>query len=156
MKIINIREFIEEMSEKNIIEFLAVLNTLTNVYNDEDELKFMIKNFKKYILELPANVYIFVILNDNIIVGSGTIIIEQKIIHGFGRVGHIEDVVISNQYQGQGLGRKLINFLINQAKNNYCYKVILGCNNDKVNFYKKILSNKGGEIKISNQISYYL
>ena len=156
MKIININEIIEDISEKNIIEILSVLNTLTNVYNDEDELKFMIQNFKKYILELPTNINIFIIMHNNIVIGSGTIIIEQKIIHGFGKVGHIEDIVISNEYQGQGLGRKLINFLILKAKENNCYKVILGCNDDKVNFYKKTLSNKEGEIKISNQISYYL
>ena len=156
MKIVSIKDFVEEISEKNIIEFLAVLNTLTNVYNDEDELKFMIQNFKKYILELPTNIHIFVVVVDSIIIGSGTIIIEQKIIHGFGKVGHIEDIVISNEYQGQGLGRKLIDFLILQAKENNCYKVILGCSDDKVDFYKKILSNKGGKFKISNQISYYL
>lgn len=155
MKIVNIRNIIEEFSEKNIIEYLSVLNTLTNVYNDNDELRFMIKNFKKYILDLPTNINIFVILNNDIIVGTGTIIIEQKIIHGFSKIGHIEDIVINNEYQGKGLGRKLINFLILEAKENNCYKVILGCSDDKVNFYKKILSNKDGKVVISNQVSYY-
>ena len=116
MKIINIRNIIEDFSEKNIIEYLSVLNTLTNVYNDNDELKFMIKNFKKYILELPTNINIFIILNNDIIVGTGSIIIEQKVIHGFSKIGHIEDIVISNEYQGKGLGRKLIEFLVLEAK----------------------------------------
>lgn len=155
MKIINIRNKIEEFSEKNIIEYLSVLNTLTNVYNDNDELKFMIKNFKKYILELPTNINIFIILNNDIIVGTGSIIIEQKVIHGFSKIGHIEDIVMSNEYQGKGLGRKLIEFLVLEAKKNNCYKVILGCSDDKVDFYKKILSNKDGRLAISNQVSYY-
>ena len=155
MEIINIRNIIEDFSEKNIIEYLNVLNTLTNVYSDNDELKFMIKNFKKYILELPTNINIFIILNNGIIVGTGSIIIEQKVIHGFSKIGHIEDIVISNEYQGKGLGGKLIEFLVLEAKKNNCYKVILGCSDDKVDFYKKILSNKDGRLTISNQVSYY-
>ena len=156
MEIVNIISIIKNFSEKNIVEYLSILNSLTKVYNDDYELKFMIKNFKKYIYELSNNINIFVIIDNNIVIGSGTILIEQKIIHGFGKVGHIEDIVINNKYQGQGLGRKLIDFLLLEAKKNNCYKVILGCNNDKVGFYKKNFLNKDGKTVISNHISYYL
>ena len=154
MNILNLKDVVISFSEKNIIEYLSVLNCLTNVYNHEDELNFMIKNFKKYVLNLESNINIFVVYQNNNIIGSGTLIIEQKLIHGFGKIGHLEDIVIDSKYQGQGLGKHLVNFLINKAKENNCYKVIFGCNNDKLNFYLKNQPDKSTK-KIINQIGFY-
>lgn len=155
MKIESLKDAIVYFNEKNIIEYLSLLHTLSNVYDSDDELKYMIDNFKKQILKFPSNVNIFVILVDNIVVGSGSIIIEQKIIHGFSKVGHIEDIVIDKNYQGKGYGKKIIDYLINFARENNCYKITLGCNDNKVNFYK-ICQPKKSKLKVINQISYYL
>lgn len=155
MKIINIKEAIIYFNETNIIEYISLLHSLTNVYDNEDELKYMIDNFKRQIIKIPDNINIFVIMDNNIVIGTGTIIIEQKIIHGFGKIGHIEDIVIDKNYQGKGIGKKLINFLLNFAKENNCYKTILGCEDEKLNFYIKCQPEKS-KIKVINQISYYL
>ena len=39
------------------------------------------------------------------IVGSGTLLIEQKLIRSCGKAGHIEDIVISEKYRGKKLGK---------------------------------------------------
>ena len=155
MNIINLKDSIMYFNEQNIIEYLTLLNSLTTVYNNNEELKYMVTNFRKTVSDLPSTTTIYVIVNDKKIIGSGTLLIEQKIIHNYGKVGHIEDIIIDNNMRGQGLGKKLINYLISQAKIYNCYKVILGCDDSKVDFYKKC-NLYNSKIKVINQISYYL
>ena len=71
------------------------------------------------------------------IIATGTILIEDKLIHGMSKVCHIEDIVICNTNRGMGLGKGLISFLINIAKDEDCYKVILNCKKEYVGFYEK-------------------
>jgi len=78
-----------------------------------------------------------VILDDKV-VASTTLIIEQKFIHDGGLVGHIEDVVVSKEYQGKGIGEELILQVLDYAKKNNCYKTILDCTDDVKPFYEKI------------------
>lgn len=154
MNIFELKDLVNNFTEKNIISYISVLNCLTNVYNNEDELEFLIENFKDYVLSLPENIKIFIIFEMNDIIGSGTLVIESKIIHGFGKVGHIEDIVIDNKYQSKGYGSKLINFLIEKSKDMGCYKVVLNCEDDKVSFYEKN-TPENCRFKISKKVSYY-
>lgn len=39
------------------------------------------------------------------VVAAGTLLVERKFIHGCGKVGHIEDVVVSHALRGHSLGR---------------------------------------------------
>ena len=71
-------------------------------------------------------------------VGSTTLFIEPKFIHQGGFVGHIEDVVVAKEFQGKGIGEKLIKASLDFAKNNGCYKTILDCSDDIKPFYEKI------------------
>tara|TARA_B110000879_G_C11158634_1_gene508051 strand:- start:900 stop:1319 length:420 start_codon:yes stop_codon:yes gene_type:complete len=95
------------------------------------------KDFLTFIKNLPYNHMIYMILYENNIAGMGTIIIENKIIHNFGKVCHIEDIVIDNKFRGLGLGKELINFLAMKGKSFGCYKIILDCNDKMVGFYNK-------------------
>ena len=81
---------------------------------------------------------IFVAVIGDKIVGSTTLLIEQKFIHQGGKVGHIEDVVVSKEYQGQGVGEEIIKSVLDFAKQNQCYKTILDCNDDVKGFYEKL------------------
>lgn len=84
------------------------------------------------------NHVIFVaILNDKII-GSTTLLIEPKFIHKGGLVGHIEDVVVDKDFQGQKIGQELISASLEYAKNAGCYKTILDCLDDVKGFYEKL------------------
>ena len=75
---------------------------------------------------------------DGKIVGTTTLLIEPKFIHGGGLVGHIEDVVVDKNFQGQRIGEKIIKYLLEFAKNRGCYKTILDCTDDVKSFYEKL------------------
>jgi len=60
-----------------------------------------IVDYRNYIQKQKENdYYIFVMEENNIIIGSASCFIETKLIHNFGKVAHIEDVIISQHYQG--------------------------------------------------------
>ncbi len=75
---------------------------------------------------------------DGKIVGATTLLIEPKFIHSGGLVGHIEDVVVDKNFQGQKIGEKIMKFLLEFAKNRGCYKTILDCTDDVKPFYEKL------------------
>ena len=76
------------------------------------------------------------------IVGSTTLLIEQKFIHKGGLVGHIEDVVVKKEFEGQGIGMRLVKSLLDVAKQKKCYKTILNCKDDLRPFYTKMGFNQ--------------
>ncbi len=71
------------------------------------------------------------------IIGSGTILIENKLIRNYGKVAHLEDIVIIHEYQNQKIGKMLVQHLINIDQEKKCYKCILHCNPMLVKFYEK-------------------
>lgn len=84
------------------------------------------------------NHIIFVAEKDGEVIGSTTLLLEQKFIHNGGKVGHIEDVVVSKRYQGCGIGEKIVRFALRYAKAKGCYKTILDCDVNVRRFYEKI------------------
>ncbi|TPX38332.1 hypothetical protein SmJEL517_g00328 [Synchytrium microbalum] len=81
------------------------------------------------------------------IVGSGTVFIERKFLHGCGKAAHIEDVVVSSSMRGKSLGKHIIETLKNISKESGCYKVILDCAEHNVAFYEKCgFSMKGSQM----------
>lgn len=83
------------------------------------------------------NSIIFIMEENNNIIGSSTLIIEQKFIHKLSKYGYIEDVVINEKYRGKGYGQKLIKHLVDFCKKNNFYKITLTCNKKLIPFYKK-------------------
>ncbi len=75
---------------------------------------------------------------DGKIVGATTLLIEPKFIHKGGSVGHIEDVAVDKNFQGQKIGEKIMRYLLEFAKNRGCYKTILECTDDVKPFYEKL------------------
>lgn len=73
------------------------------------------------------------------LVAIGTLIYDEKLIHGRCRSAHIEDVSVHPDYQGQGFGKSLISFLVQRAKDRECYKVSLRCKESLRKFYEKNL-----------------
>ena len=128
--------------------YLNLLNQLNNTIDYNFISKNILENF---INCLNENHQIIVIEDENKnIIGTGTILIEKKILHNMGKVAHIEDIVIDKNERGLGLGLKLINHLVNIAKEKECYKVILNCSDENASFYKKC-----GFIEKSKQMSLY-
>lgn len=71
------------------------------------------------------------------IIGSGTIILEPKIIRNGKYVGHIEDIVVDKNFRSMGISKKIIDKLLLLAKEQNCYKVILDCKAELCEFYEK-------------------
>ena len=94
-------------------------------------------NYINIIDKLTENHMIYVYEIDNIPVGIITLIIEQKLIHDGKCVGHIEDLVVNNNYKGKGIATKLLNYCINKCKDKNCYKIILDCKDELKLFYNK-------------------
>ncbi len=85
----------------------------------------------------PDHVIYVAIYNEEVI-GATTLLIEQKFIHDGGKVGHIEDVVVRKEYQGKGVGKKIVSALLKYAEKKGCYKTILDCSDDLIPFYENL------------------
>lgn len=99
-----------------------------------------ISKAKKILQEIQKNpnhkIFVAISENDEVI-GSVTLILEQKFIQNFSLWGHLENVVTRKGYEGQGIGRTLIKSVTTMAKEIGCAKIVLSCNDDKIGFYKK-------------------
>ncbi|QRV88835.1 GNAT family acetyltransferase [Ceratobasidium sp. AG-Ba] len=87
----------------------------------------------------PNTYFVIVIIdtsNDQV-VGTGTVVMERKLIRNLGLVGHIEDIVVSPKMQGKKLGLRVINTLTHISEQQGAYKTILNCSNDNIPFYQK-------------------
>ena len=72
------------------------------------------------------------------VVGTATLLIEQKFIHGGCRAGHIEDVAVRDGFQGRGIGMEIVKHLLKVAADMGCYKTVLDCTEEVRPFYEKI------------------
>lgn len=136
---------IRKLEKSDYKEFLDLLSQLTVC----DSKTITYDNFCKHydVCNMNDNIHIFVIVNEKNIIGCGTIIIEPKFIHNLSYVGHIEDIVIDNNYRGKGYGKILIDHLCDLGIMKGCYKIILDCSDENVLFYEKCgFKRKGNEM----------
>ena len=133
----------------NYIEYCEVLKQLTSI-NIE---KISTESFIKHLELIKSNPLhkIFVAKSDNRIIGTVTILIEPKIIHNLSYVAHIEDVVVDQTYRLGGIGKLLMEHVINYSKQFGCYKIILDCAESKVGFYEKL-----GFVLKEKQMAFYI
>ncbi|MGI0082268.1 MAG: GNAT family N-acetyltransferase, partial [Nitrosopumilaceae archaeon] len=126
---------IRELEERDLSNgFLESLDSLRKASNlDPKKAKEILKKIRA-----GTSHIIYVAELDSKVVGSATIFIEQKFIHGGGKVGHIEDVVVRAEYQDEGIGQKLVEALLAYAQKNGCYKTILDCTDEVMPFYEKL------------------
>lgn len=107
---------------------------LSNI-NSKNEMS--IDKYESFVASLDDDHLIYVVESDNCIIGTITILIEQKLIRDMGKVAHIEDVVVDSKYRGNNIGNMLIKIAIEHAKERKCYKIILDCAEGVKGFYEK-------------------
>jgi glucosamine-phosphate N-acetyltransferase len=129
-----IREIQLANLKKGFFDTLSSLSHVGNIAHQNDRAEKILSEIKSY----PFYTIFVAVKEDNQLIGSITILIEQKFIHNGGKVGHIEDVVTKKEYEGMGIGKALVLKALDFAKENTCYKVILDCSKSNVEFYKKI------------------
>ena len=142
MSEIKICEIEEDDLEKGLLETLDFLRKASDI--DKNKAKEILKKIKQ-----NPNHIIHVAMDDKKVIGTATLFIEQKFIHDGGIVGHIEDVVVRKDYEGQGIGMKLVISLLDVSKTKKCYKTILNCEDSLKLFYEKI-----GFKKATNEMRY--
>ncbi|KEG14765.1 acetyltransferase [Trypanosoma grayi] len=72
------------------------------------------------------------------VVGTASLLVEQKFTRGGKYVGHVEDVVVDPAYRGKKLGQALIKDICAVARSRGCYKVILDSAEKAIDFYQKL------------------
>ncbi|MGI0026629.1 MAG: GNAT family N-acetyltransferase [Nitrosopumilaceae archaeon] len=126
---------IRKLQEKDL--FNGFLKSLDSLRKASDLTPKKAKAVFKKINSIPDHT-IYVAVCDSKVIGAATIFVEPKFIHDGGKVGHIEDVVVSKEHQGEGIGQKLIKALIQYAEKKGCYKTVLDCTDEIMPFYKKL------------------
>jgi len=128
---------IKELEKDHLIDsFFDTLSNLTEIGEDVYNKEFSQKILEK--IKNAGNIRIFVAMKDSDIVGSITAIIEQKFIHNGGKICHIEDVVTRKGFEKLGIGSQLVEKVLELAKNEKCYKVILNCSEYNLKFYENL------------------
>ena len=136
------------ISIKNIIITSKKCLQLIELYNYFGENKELnCENFNEILKNILQynnhNIFLYLDNSDNIL-GALTLLIEQKFIHNGKCVAHIEDFVVKKEFRSQNIGKDLMNYAINYAKQNNCYKVILDTDSKLVNYYRNYgFVNKG-------------
>ncbi|HEY7080341.1 MAG TPA: GNAT family N-acetyltransferase, partial [Nitrososphaeraceae archaeon] len=100
-------------------------------------------------------IYVAVVQEDakqGLVIGTTTLLVEQKFIFGGGRVGHIEDVAIRAGYQRRGIGFKLVKYATEQSVLMRCVRTVLDCSDENIPFYEKVgYSHHGNTMKIQHE-----
>jgi glucosamine-phosphate N-acetyltransferase len=102
------------------------------------------ETYKNILNKIENNSTIWVVDYNNELIGTTTIIYEYKFIRNIVKLAHIEDVCVDEKYRNKGIGNLLINYVVNEALNENCYKIILDCDEKLENFYKKSGLEKHG------------
>ncbi len=134
---------IRELKKEDLYPTYGYLETLNNLAEVGD----LNINQAEEILEKinKQNSIIFIAqTDDKQIIGSVTLLLEQKFLRGGKLAGHIEDVVTRKGYESQGVASTLIKKAIKIAKEKGCYKIVLDCDQKLISFYKKFgFKNQG-------------
>lgn len=128
-----IKELTEEDLRKNFPSFSETLKNLREVGD------LSIEKATKILSDINSQrSHIYVVQKqDGEIIGTATLLIEQKFIRQGGKVAHVEDVATRTGYEGKGIGKAIMTKLNEEAKKYGCYKIILDCSDENVPFYEK-------------------
>ncbi len=72
------------------------------------------------------------------VVGTASFFLEKKFTHDCGWVGHVDDVAIRPDWQGSGVGKLLMQYIVRLCRERGCYKVVLDCSEAVAPFYAKL------------------
>jgi len=88
----------------------------------------------------PNTYYIIVVEDTHTgeVIGTATLLMEQKFIHDCAKRGRVEDVVVSDQHRGKQLGKLLLTVVTLLAKKLECYKITLDCRDQMISFYESL------------------
>ena len=140
-----------EIREANPEDLKKIINLLYQLSPPSDEDKEANLNELKQILDKitkDENYSLCVFDNNGEIFGCGLLLIQMNISHGGHPYGHIETIVVDVNHRKKGVGKKIVTYLIEKAREKKCYKVVLDCKKDNIPFYGKCGLSKTGEVSM--------
>ncbi|WP_296892069.1 GNAT family N-acetyltransferase [Thiobacillus sp.] len=133
-------------AELSDLSRLVELYKLLDFYPEEDQpLDKLQQQFMRH-KEYP-DYHVFVAELDNVIVGTFALIVIESAAHGGKPFGIVEDVVVSNNWQGKGIGKKMMLFAMHHCQARGCYKLALSSHlqrNEAHKFYESLGFEKHG------------
>jgi perosamine synthetase len=117
-----------EISDKD--KYLSLMNGFRSVTMDMEE-----DEFNKIYNRIFNSGYIIVCEQNGELIGSVSILIEQKFIHNSARYAHIEDVFVDETHRHKKIGKELVNKAIEYCKSNNIFKISLNCAETLKGFY---------------------
>lgn len=116
--------------------FLQILSQLTSV--GDVSLAQFLNRFAQ--MRASGDYFVTVIVDTRYdkIIGSATLVLEHKFIHGCSVRGRLEDVVVDDTYRGKQLGKLIVVTVSLLAQRLGCYKMSLDCKDKLIPFYKSI------------------
>ncbi|MBN2067481.1 MAG: GNAT family N-acetyltransferase [Candidatus Diapherotrites archaeon] len=95
------------------------------------------------------NYHVCVLEKEGRVLATATLLLQMNLSHGGRPFGHIENVVVDTKQRGQGLGKVIIDHLLEKAREKNCYKVVLSCKKDlNVPFYAKCGLKESGQVEM--------
>ena len=87
------------------------------------------------------NYKIYVACQGRSIIGTFALLIMDNLAHRGAKSGIVEDVVVSPEWQGRGVGRKMMELAMAECRKYDCYKLVLSSNKkreDAHRFYESL------------------
>ena len=100
------------------------------------------ESFEAWVQSLPKREHVALVAEDTLcgdgaLLGTASVLIERKLVHGCGAVAHIEDVVVDKRARGRGVALLLVDALGDIGRERGCYKAILDCSISSAGFYER-------------------
>lgn len=84
---------------------------------------------------------IFVVEDNKVLIGTCSLIIIDNLGHLGTKLAVAESMIVSKKYRGRGVGRELMQFIMELTKEEKCYKLMLSSNKKRVlahKFYEQL------------------
>jgi perosamine synthetase len=111
-------------------QYLELMSGFRSVNTDMSDL-----DFQKLFYRIMNNGSIIIAELNGKIIGSITILLEQKFIHNSAIYAHIEDVFVNESFRHKKIGKELVNNSIVYCKEKNVYKISLNCDEKLRAFY---------------------
>lgn len=130
MKDVEYRELVESDYNRGFIECVNELVPCDKITEQQFKTRFdLMKNKGDYT--------ILVAIENNRVVGTGTLFLEYKFLRQCVIKGHIEDIVVLKEIQGRGIGKEILRRLTEVSVMKGAYKTALVTKENTVPFYIK-------------------
>jgi GNAT superfamily N-acetyltransferase len=136
---------IVEASENDLV---SVLDLYRNVLDKDKEV--LTKESANLILEKMSkypDYHLYIAKFEGEIIGSFALLIMDNLAHFGSPSAIVEDVVVSDKYQNNGIGKIMMEFAMEKAKAKGCYKMVLSSNLKRLDahrFYENLGFEKHG------------